>query len=71
MPPEYTQLASDLMKLLIGLGAMYGTIKAGLKSLADDVKEIKLDLKEVNKTVIVHGASIAVLEAWQAIDRKK
>ena len=69
MPPEYTQLIGDLMKLLVGLGAMYGTIKTAMNGLKEDVKEIKDDVKAIGQKVEQHGIDIAVLNEHKSYDR--
>lgn len=41
-----------------------------LNGMRDDVKEIKVDVKDVKGTVTEHTASISRLEGWrEAVDR--
>ena len=69
MPAEYTQLLGDLMKLLVGLGAMYGTIKTAMNGLKEDVKEIKTDVKDISGKVTQHTTDIALLKYKVLVDR--
>jgi len=63
LPPEYTELLTDGLKLFAGVGLMYGSVKAGLNGAKADIKEIKSDVKDAVKILNEHSIDIAVLQA--------
>lgn len=66
---QYLPLLQDAVKILVGLGAMYGTVRASLNGAKADISEIKQDVKEIAVVQRQHGEDIAVLKERRSQDR--
>lgn len=57
------EIVISLLTAVFTIGAVWGAVKYTLKSLVDDTKEIKADVKEINVSVHNLDKRVAVLES--------
>ena len=62
MNPEMLQALTEIGKLVATGLVAFGGLKAALNGAREDIKEIKVDVKEIKDTQTDHTVRLAVIE---------